>query len=160
MHKPEVIALFRRLLRQEIDCAERLAAAIDEERRTFGARDPAALERLTARKRELLQEMEQRVASHEGFLAARRLPPGRQGTESFMQALPPDAEEHGLWRQLRQLAERCRDGNAVNGRIVTMNRVRVQRALELLRGGADSGRTYGREGEARLSARRQFIGSV
>lgn len=160
MHNTDATDLFGRLMQQEIDCAERIGKVLNEERQALGGRDPEALERVTVAKQTLLKEMEQRVAAHEGFLSARRLPPGKAGTEQFLADLPQDSELPALWQRLQESAAQCRDENRVNGSIVALSRVRVQRALELLHGKPDNAKTYGREGETHASARSQFIGSV
>ena len=160
MYNPEAVELFRRLLMQEIDCAQRLMALLDEERQALGGRDAQALEQVTEAKRALLAETEQRVAAHEGFLSARRLPAGRAGTERFLSGLPKDAAERSLWQRLQELAAACREANEVNGRVVALSRIRVQRTLELLHGQPDAGKTYGKAGQSQSSARRTYIGSV
>jgi len=160
MHDPETIALFRRLIGQEIACAEALCRVLGEEYTALAAGDPGTLERVIAAKRELLGEMEQRVAAHEGFLSARRLPPGKGGTELFMARLPPQAPERGLWQRLRELAGQCRAQNEVNSSLLCLSRARTQRALELLRGPRDGLRTYGRTGATRGGGDSQLIGRV
>lgn len=157
MISPETLALYRRLIQQEIDCAERLADVMRREAEALGGRDAASLEQANVEKLELLHEMEQRSAAHEGFLAARGLPAGREGNLRFLRGLPADAEEHGLWRRLRSAAVECRDLNLVNGSLVALRRTRTQRALEILRGAPDSAKTYGKSGLAHNAARSQLI---
>jgi flagella synthesis protein FlgN len=157
---PDTLLLLRRLMQQEIDASERLGSALAAEREALGRRDPAALEAAIAGKLAATRELQQRLEAHEGFLAARGLPPGRPGTERFLSLLPADGEERRLWRRLQELARECRDGNEVNGNLVSLSRVRTQRALEILRGPADAARTYGRLGQTHCAGRSQFIGSV
>jgi len=158
MHDPETTALFRRLIQQEIACAEALCRVLSDEQTALAASDPNALEQITAAKRELLGEMEQRVATHEGFLSARRLPAGKQGTELFVAGLPHQAPERGLWQRLRELAGQCRAQNEVNGSLLCLSRVRTQRVLELLHGPREGLRTYGRSGVTRSGSESQLIG--
>ncbi len=160
MSNPETIELFRRLMQQEIDCAERLAAALQREQNALSDRDLVALEQVSLDKPVLLDEMEQRAAAHEGFLTARGLPPGRAGNKAFLQSLAANAAEHGIWRRLQSIAGTCRELNQVNGKLVLLSRARTQRALEILRGTPDNAKTYGKGGLTRNSVRSQFIAAT
>ncbi len=160
MSAPVTIDLFRRVMQQEISCAERLAEVLKKEQDALAALDMGVLEGLTPEKQALLGEMEQRTEAHAGFLAARGLPPGRKGTEAFLDRLAEDAAEHELWRRLRYVAGVCQEANQVNGKLVALSRARTQRALDLLRGTPDNAKTYGKGGYARNTARSQFIAST
>lgn len=157
MNSPETVELFRRLMQQEIDCAERLVKTLQREQDALSCRDLDGLEQAGLDKQVLLGEMQQRSAAHEGFLAARGLPPGRTGSTAFMQSLPANAAEHGIWQHLQSIAATCRELNQVNGKLVVLSRARTQRALEILRGTPDNAKTYGKAGLTRNSARSQFI---
>jgi flagellar biosynthesis/type III secretory pathway chaperone len=159
MHKPESIALFERLIEQEINCAKRLSEALSVERAALSKAmsDPQSLDQASRAKSALLEEMEQRVAAHEGFLASRRLAPGKQGTENYLRGAPGDARAHGLWRQLQEIAGACQQANEINGNIILLSQARLQRALDTLRGKQDTAKTYGRGGQTRSAAHSQFI---
>lgn len=160
MHSPDIIKLFRRLIEREIGCSERLEEILADEQRALTARDPQVLQEALAQKQGLLRELEQSVAAHEGFLTARRLPPGKAGTRAFLSSLPQDAPEHALWQRLQEVAVGCRENNRVNGSLVALGKVRTQRALEILCGSPDNAKTYGKAGEARNAGRPRFLGSV
>lgn len=160
MHGSETLTLFRRLVQQEIDCAQRLIGILEAENRALEVQDPETLDQCSGQKQHLLVEMTRHVTAQEGFLAAQRLPPGREGMNRFIAELGEDAEERRLWRQLEELARACRDGNEINGNIITLSRVRVQRALEVLRGPGDTGKTYGREGATHLAKQSNSFGMV
>ena len=160
MYDPETRKLFQQLLRQEVSCAERLAQLLAEERDQLTSGDPDTLIGITEDKAELLKELDRWVAAHEGFLQARRLPPGKQGSEAFLRTLPERAQEWGLWRRLQEIAAVCRDGNEINGGIVTLGHARVRRALDLLRGTSVGTTTYGRAGVSNGDKVSQFIGKV
>ncbi len=160
MHSPETLALFRRLIQQEIDSSERLGEALATEQAALTSCNPDTLLNAVAQKQGLMRALEQGVSAHEGFLIARRLPPGRAGTESFLKGLPADAVERQLWQKLQKVAAGCRDHNQVNGNMVALGRVRTQRALEILHGGNDSAKTYGRAGATRGSGVQRFLGTV
>ena len=132
MHSPETIAMFNRLIQQAIASASQLALALEDEREALGQADPGVLTEAVEAKLARLSELEQRLAAHEGFLAARRLPPGRRGTEIFLHRLPGRAAERVLWEQLQQLAAHCRERNEVNGSVVALRTVRTRRALQVL----------------------------
>jgi flagellar biosynthesis/type III secretory pathway chaperone len=160
MHSPETVALFRRLLEQQIACAEGLCQALAREGTALGSGTPEHVEEAATAKQELLAQMEQRLAAYEGFLAARRLPSGRRGSELFLAQLPAKAPERALWERLRELARQCREQNEVNGSLVAMCRTRAERALELLRGPGERLRTYGRAGTTRGASIPHLIGRV
>jgi hypothetical protein len=107
-----------------------------------------------------VRALEQGVTAHEGFLFARRLPPGKAGTEIFLNGLAPDAPERTLWQKLQRVAARCRDNNQVNGNLVALGRVRTQRALEILQGGNNTAKTYGRGGNTHNGSTQRFLGTV
>ncbi len=160
MHSPETLALFRRLMEQEIDCSERLGEALATEQEALASHAPDALLTAVELKRRLTHSLEQSVSAHEGFLAARRLPPGKSGTEAFLRPLPQDAPERIVWQRLQKVAARCRDHNQINGNLVALSRIRTQRALEILQGGNDNAKTYGRAGNTRGAAAQRFLGTV
>jgi flagellar biosynthesis/type III secretory pathway chaperone len=160
MHGRETTALFRRILQQETECAERLNDLLADERTALATGDLDSLGQLTAEKPALLQDLERWVAAHEGFLQAQGLASGREGSERFLSKLPDSASERDMWGRLQGLATACREANEINGSIVTLGRSRVQRALDVLRGGAQAVTTYGKAGEAKPSRAAQFIGKV
>jgi flagellar biosynthesis/type III secretory pathway chaperone len=160
MHSPETLALFRRLVEQEIDCSKRLEEALATEHAALSSPTPQPLLEALTRKQELVKEMERSVAAHEGFLAARRLPPGKTGTESFLKPLPESAQERRLWQSLQEIAGHCRDRNQANGSLVALGRTRTQRALEILHGGSHSAKTYGKSGTTRGGGAQRFLGAV
>ena len=156
----QTVDLFRGLLEQGLASADRLEGVLAAERNALRTGDPDALQRLTDEKLALLQDLERWAAAHERFLRAQQLPPGRQGSEMFLAGLPHAAEEHMLWRRVRQTVSACRDSNEVNGGIVTLSRARVQRALMVLSGGSSEPSTYGKAGATRSGPNPQLIGKV
>jgi flagellar biosynthesis/type III secretory pathway chaperone len=157
----ETVTLLQRLLLQAISASERLLTALNQEREALTGRDPTTLEQAVAAKLAAAQEVRQRLSAHEGFLAARRLPPGRTGTERFLAGLPVEAEARKLWERLQAVARACRDGNDLNGSLVTLGRARTQRAMDILHGNRrDPARTYGRLGQTSLSGHSQLLVSV
>jgi len=160
MHSPETLALFRRVVEQEISCSERLGEALANEQKALTSRVPDDLLEAVAQKQALMQALEQSVSAHQGFLAARRLPPGRPGTEAFLRGLTPDAAERALWQRLQEVAAHCREHNQANGSLVALGRVRTQRALEILQGGHDPAKTYGRGGGTNRGSAQRFLGAV
>jgi flagellar biosynthesis/type III secretory pathway chaperone len=156
----ETTTLLQRLLLQAISASERLLEALNRERDALVGRDPVTLEQAVAEKLSAAQEVRQRLSAHEGFLAARRLPPGRSGTERFLAGLPAETEARKLWERLQAVASACRDGNDLNGSLVALGRARTQRAMEILQGGRDPARTYGRLGQTSLGGRSQLLASV
>lgn len=151
---------FCRLVQTEIACAERLLLTLEQEHQALLARDTTALERASSDKVPLLRELEQRLVAHDGFLRDLRLPPGKAGNLTFLGQLSLDAEEHGLWRRLQEIADTCRTRNERNGSILAASRARVQRSLEILRGLPEATRTYGKGGETRHSGRSQILGQA
>ena len=160
MQNPETLTLFRRLIEQEIACSERLHDILVEERQALSSHAPDPLLEAVSRKQAAIKALEQSVTAHEGFLAARRLPPGKKGTEAFLNGLPDNAPERTLWKRLQEIAARCREHNQSNGSMVALGRVRTQRALDILKGGDNSGRTYGRAGNTRNAAAQRFLATA
>jgi len=57
-----------------------------------------------------------------------------------------------LWKQVLELAEECHQSNLVNGKIIQINRNRVERSLQLLKSQkTDPGLTYSSTGIANTS---------
>lgn len=158
MLDPEIRLRFRRLVETETACAERLLEVLEQEHRALLARDTAALERAGEDKVPLLRELEQRLAAHEGFLKALRLPPGKAGNLALLERLTAPGEERKLWQRLQEVAALCRDHNERNGAILAASRARVRRSLEILRGPPEATRTYGKGGETRHAGQCQILG--
>lgn len=140
---------FLELLIAEKECALQLLEVLHKENRTLrGAKDLVEIEKSTAEKQALIEQLESHTAAHDRFLATLDLAPGRLGTEQYLQTLPAQAAEHATWAHLQSLIRECQDQNEINGGIVLLGRRHAAQALEILTGNQERGPVYGRCGEA------------
>lgn len=150
-------SLLHGLLAAEVETSERLLACLEEEKRILAQRQVAPLEDIVQSKRQLVAELEIRVAAHERFLRDKGLAYGKVGTERLLRTLPQEAPEHGLWNRLQTLAVACRAQNEVNGRVIELSRRQAKHSIDILLQRQDSPSVYGRRGDAYSVRRLQGI---
>lgn len=109
----------RDVITHSVRVAEELLITLNDERQCLAGTDHTALTALFARKSELasaLSELDQRRA----HLIAQE---------------PTDEAVSGTnWARYCSLLEQCREGNAINGRLVQDRQRHVKQALSILRG--------------------------
>lgn len=137
-----------------------LEAALGDERQALEAEDTAALDASGDAKRGCLARLERLDGERRQLLGLAGHREDDDGMAALLGASPSGHPLHSLWAALRESAIRCRDANAVNGAIVQLRRQQIARALDVLRGGAESRPSvYGADGTQRGEAGR-LVGSA
>ncbi|WP_114417405.1 flagella synthesis protein FlgN [Marinospirillum perlucidum] len=113
---------FKDLLLTAIGHLKQLLQLVEEEHQLLkGAQDsPEELERVTAEKTRLLQNVQKDVDARKAFLEEQQLSADVQGLEAFFASLPEGnakALRQG-WNQLVTLLEKVHQQNNVNGRLI------------------------------------------
>ncbi len=130
------------------ECSQRLLEVLQEEDLALRGAEADDIDRVTAAKQSLILEMESHQQAQDNFLAAHSLPPGPESMERYLKTLPDDATERTAWVDLQALVSQCRIRNEINGSILALSRNHVRQALEILKGGPETGTIYDRNGEA------------
>lgn len=136
-----------RLLQEQLDAAGRLNTLLEQEQNALTQVDPATVETLAAEKQQLLERLEDRERQRLELLASAGYAPGNPGMTAFLRANDPDGVLGAKWDRLLSEVRRCRDQNRCNGGILEMTRVRLQHALDILRGQLPGGPGYGPKGK-------------
>ncbi|QSA98378.1 flagella synthesis protein FlgN [Methylococcus sp. EFPC2] len=87
------------------------------------------------------------------LLGRYKLPPGREGIEILLNALPPEAPAalklRKIWQEIRAVGNECRRLNEINGAYIGLLGKHVDRALDLLHGRDTLEFVYGPDGASR-----------
>lgn len=122
-----------RVIQAEIDCTHGLLQSLELEYSTLMKRDVEAFEDAVHAKQDIIRQLERISAQREKLLRPYHLSTNdsRQG-----QAVPFDANSQlmALWDELVGIAEKCRDRNRVNGRIIELASKQAGHALDILHG--------------------------
>ncbi len=120
-------------LRRLEEAAAGLLRALEAEADAL-AQGPAPLEAAVRAKEAAIAEME----------AAQRALEETTGTG--LAALFQEAPASGRWARLRELLQRCRERNTLNGSLIATSRQRLEEALALLRAAAPASPCYTPDG--------------
>ncbi len=135
----------------DIVLARQLCALTDEEFRSLGERDLAALEGILARKQPLLALLGQHGAQRGKLLSSQNLPGSRAGLESLVSASGLRDAILAKSDELGQILDECQRANLRNGRLIRANQTAVKGMLGILRGNEAPG-LYDSRGTAAKSA--------
>jgi flagella synthesis protein FlgN len=146
-HAEELVETIRRQTRAFTE----LVALLSLEHQALLANDADALNSCAVRRGPLLASIEELDGHMAGCVKTHRIEPTRSGIERFLAQLPPAPRQVALsdFAALRDIAQRCRDQNEVNGKVIAQNQRTAQRLMRALRGAAaDSAETYSASGQA------------
>lgn len=137
------------LLDRQLADAQAFRQVLEQERDALGLGDIAAIDRASQRKLELSERLDALRQEMTGFVAGifSDIAP-----DSLRQAIhwADDASGKLVQRseRLETLLAECQQLNQSNGVIVEKRKAQVRRALEVLKGGMQTARLYGRHGDA------------
>lgn len=127
------IAALQELLEREYECAR--------------SRDGAALEAVTAAKRESIERLESCAREKGRLLAAHGLPGGASGFEQLLGRLGPQRQEaEARWATLKEQLQACHKRNQVNGLLLDASLRATHNALAVLLGHGRESDTYNSQG--------------
>ncbi|MES9940547.1 MAG: flagellar protein FlgN [Candidatus Thiodiazotropha sp. 6PLUC2] len=151
---------FSKLLNSEIEQTQTLLELLKREFELLKAPPSIALEELTEQKKQLLLEVEKSVSQHNQLLVSQGYSSDRKGNKAFIQQCQNSDQLDQLWRQFSSLLEACQKQNEINGGAVQLNQHQVAQALDILRGCANSDKTYGPAGESRPTTSSKSLGKA
>ncbi|MFK7886238.1 MAG: flagella synthesis protein FlgN [Gammaproteobacteria bacterium] len=132
------------MIEQSVRVADALLLTLQEERQVLAGADHEAFSPVFARKNELAGELS-RLDQQRAALTAEQSKDNAQGS--------------ALWTRYCAVLEQCREGNAINGRLVQDRQRHVRRALGILRGQANTEtELYSQRGAALPGAHSQDLG--
>lgn len=145
------------VIREALATGQRLETALAAERAALEERDASALQEAGASKQEHLGRLDALDGQRRRLLAEHGYPEDQGGVEQVLAGCRPAHPLAGLWRELGEVAGRCRDANAANGAIVHLRQRQIGRALDVLRGVPEgTAPVYGADGSSGRAAGRAF----
>jgi flagellar biosynthesis/type III secretory pathway chaperone len=137
------------LLRRQLHAYARFRDLLHAEHRALTRRDRAALEQCIGERSYLVAELEALDQSFADLLRRHGVAVSPAAVRKLLDRLPRrgDPAPSDLWRQLLTVAAECRDQNALNGRIIDLNRQQTERVLRLLTGNGGGSATYAADGK-------------
>ena len=133
------------VLQAEYDTASALLTILNAEREALVASETATIEQMSKDKQPLAVKLEQLGRQRESIVQAGGFSSGKEGLNTFI-ANQNDVEAtqlNALLKQLRVVAEACRENNQINGGIVNVNRQHLHKAISIIRGRDTEITSYG-----------------
>jgi flagella synthesis protein FlgN len=137
-------------IRRQTSAFTELDAVLVAEYQALTSGDHAALNDCSTRRGPLLASIEaldRRMAECLGVL---RIDSTREGIERLFAELPPIPRRRALaeFAELREIAQRCRERNEINGKVILQSQWNAERLLRILRGNvAAPAETYSSSGQ-------------
>ncbi|MCG7992413.1 MAG: flagellar protein FlgN [Candidatus Thiodiazotropha lotti] len=160
MINPQQQMSFVRIVQTETELTQQLLNLLRQEFELLKSPPSKKLEELLAQKQQQLHQIEQSAIQHNQLLASLGFTPDRKGTEAFIQQSPDNAQLQEQWNKFTSLLEACQKQNEINGGAVQLNQHQVAHALDVLRGFANSDKTYGPGGESRPTSSSKSLGKA
>lgn len=148
------------LLQSQLDATERLAELLHKEHLALESARADELDGITARKPELLGELERLIAEQSALLSTLGFDATPAGLRQAVHWCDPDGRLNALQECVAARLSECGSQNNRNGVLVQMRIGFVRRALQSLRGPEYSDHTYGRDGRCQPQDGRRLLGSV
>lgn len=149
------------LFEHEINAASALLDTLRQEHAALAGNDVPAIEQAVAGKLPLASRLGILIKQHEEILHAAGYSTNPAGIESYIR----DHDTHGvhrinlIWEKLCALSAECQHQNQINGAVIAINRLNVQRALSILRGHPhESENCYSATGAEQQKSRAQSLG--
>ncbi len=147
MDRPTAARLLT-LFDQEIEQADALLSALQDEHEALQQRTASAIDSALTRKTQRLKDFDETERARRQLLRTLQVPDDRAAIGAFLTKQTDNAPAlTQRWSRLLSVAAQCRHQNQLNGALVEMQRRQVQRALDVLRGAPES-TTYGPTGTA------------
>ncbi len=124
----------RQAFQNEIECAQKLLQSLDLEYEALTEQHAATLEEVVREKQERIQQLESFSIHREKLLATFQGITIVENNKSKNYEFGTDEQLTGLWHQLVEVAETCREKNRINGSIVESISKQSRHALDILHG--------------------------
>ena len=152
----------RKILQQQCDIGHKLLQALTQEFAALSGNDLQGLETSVAAKQKLMNKLEE-LSLNIVAMASQHSTTPKKGMELFLKRKDPQGAWglESLWCQVEKLLSQCRQMNATNGKIISLNHRHIQQALEILRHGDQGSQTcYGPTGTGQAPAPSRILGKV
>lgn len=134
-------------LQAELACAQTLLQILEREYKILNYGDAQQIETVTKEKLNRMSRLQQLLVEREQLLSQWKTK-GVDATESIIGNLPNDSEITNNWQQLKDIAERLKQQNEINGVIITFGQRNIHNALDILNGRQQHATsTYNPQGE-------------
>lgn len=151
------------LLQQEVDATTALLASLRQEHAALTTHDAAAIEQIAADKQRLVSTLERLSGQHAQILRNSGHPSSQAGLERYIIEQDPHGI-HGLdalWQALKTVSTESRRQNQINGGIIALGRISIQRTLAILRGqSSEQQNYYSASGECQADTFSQSLGQA
>jgi len=135
---------------------------LEQEYTALNGNDLQGLETSIAVKQRLMDRLEE-LSRDIAAITSQYPTTTKEGVAIFLKRKDPQGTWglESLWLQVRKLLSQCRQNNATNGKIISLNHRRIQQALEILRlGDPDSQTCYSPTGAGQAPASSRILGKV
>ncbi len=155
----------QQVLQREIECARKLMQSMDLEYQALAEQHADALENVVRDKQERIQQLELMSRQREKLLVSIN---GEAVTNDSKHSKKDQFGGNklltGLWNELVEIAEKCREKNRVNGSIVELVSIQSRHALDILYGilpdTSSMSELYDNTGQATKSANKRSLVQV
>ncbi|NQY27083.1 MAG: flagellar protein FlgN [Piscirickettsiaceae bacterium] len=133
------------VLQEEYNIASQLLVILNSERDALVKSETEIMDKMSADKQPLIVKLEQLGRQRELIVQADGFSSGKAGLDAFItnQNEANTLQLNTLLKQLRVVAQACRENNQINGGIVNVNRQYLHKAISLLRGRDTEITSYG-----------------
>lgn len=135
----------RSIMMQEIECAEKLLDVLGREEGFLKERDIEGITNTASEKARLVARMEELGGQRHNMTTRSHEPKN----PAFMDSLDTRGSQalSIMWRQLRELLDRCQTQNQINGHAIQTITKYVERTVQILQGVSGAPSVYGADGE-------------
>lgn len=155
----------KQVFQQEIECAQKLLQSLDLEYEALAEHHVATLEDVVHVKQERILQLELVSRQREKLLTAFdgvSITSDSENNQKYQ--FNADEQLTGLWNQLVDIAEKCRDKNRINGSIVEVISKQSRHALDILHGilpeSSSTSELYDNAGQTTKSANKRSLVQV
>ena len=151
------------ILQAEQHISDQLLEIMMAERSALIESDTDVINDMSAKKQPLVLQLEQMGRQRDAVLQADGLTADKDGLAAYIanQTQEDEVALNTILGQLKTTAQACRENNQINGGIVNVNRLHLQRAMNIFRGRDVDASSYGPGGEYTSQVVRQpLLGRV
>lgn len=150
----------RQALVAEAQTVQHFVDLLKLEQAALSRDDTAALPAYAEQKTVFAAQLNDFAAQRNAMLAEQGFAADRAGVEAWCARHPSEDIASGAWATVLSLAAEARELNRLNGELIRLRMQHNAKALEALRGGADSLDLYGPDGQATTAGRQRINHSV
>lgn len=136
------------LLQKQVNAATAVLEKLKYERDALEQRNFDAIALLQKDKHSLLAQLNDAEASRQQLMKNMQIDLGQAGFDEFCSHVPPQWRNAfiALWEERKELLERCKNANEINGRILYHTHQASERIMATLRGQSQAQFVYNAKG--------------